>query len=155
MSPEWQSATISKLEDSGRLSVIPAVALVISMSSCGAIENRTSTFPRRLSTLTLPPAFSSVMSSCVRTLRFPGASDAPGNLSVRTQDDITLENAGGKVKVDNRRGNVEVRFSIAPKEDIEITNATAGITLSLPESSSFEIIADCHSGDIDSEFQAD
>src|SRR6266851_7957327 len=41
--------------------------------------------------------------------------DAPGNLSVRSQDDITLENAGGKVKVDNRRGNVEVRFSAPPK----------------------------------------
>ena len=81
--------------------------------------------------------------------------DAPGNLSVRTQDDITLENAGGKVKVDNRRGNVNVRFSVAPKEDIEIGNASAGITLSLPESASFEIVADCHSGDIDSEFQAD
>ncbi len=81
--------------------------------------------------------------------------DAPGNLSVRTQDDITLENAGGKVKVDNRRGNVNVRFSVAPKEDIEIDNASAGITLSLPESSSFEIVADCHSGDIDSEFQSD
>jgi len=81
--------------------------------------------------------------------------DAPGNLSVRTQDDITLENAGGKVKVDNRRGNVNVRFSVAPKEDIEIDNASAGITLSLPESSSFEIVADCHSGYIDSEFQSD
>jgi Putative adhesin len=81
--------------------------------------------------------------------------DAPGNLNVRTQDDITLENAGGKVKIDNRRGNVEVRFSSPPKEDIEIDNASAGITLSLPESSSFEIVADCHSGDIDSEFQAD
>ncbi len=81
--------------------------------------------------------------------------DAPGNLSVRTQDDITLENAGGKVKVDNRRGNVNARFSVAPKEDIEIDNASAGITLSLPESSSFEIVADCHSGDIDSEFQSD
>jgi DUF4097 and DUF4098 domain-containing protein YvlB len=81
--------------------------------------------------------------------------DAPGNLSVRSQDDITLENAGGKVKVDNRRGNVEVRFSAPPKDDIEINNASAGITLSLPESSSFEITADCHSGDIDSEFQSD
>src|SRR5258707_1631840 len=81
--------------------------------------------------------------------------DAPGNLSVRTQDDITLENAGGKVKIDNRRGNVDVRFSFLPKEDIEISNASAGITLSLPESASFEIVADCHSGDIDSEFQAD
>src|SRR5713101_2400243 len=81
--------------------------------------------------------------------------DAPGNLSVRTQDDITLENAGGKVKVENRRGNVEVRFTTPPKDDIEISNASAGITLSLPESASFEIAADCHSGDIDSEFQAD
>jgi DUF4097 and DUF4098 domain-containing protein YvlB len=81
--------------------------------------------------------------------------DAPGNLTVRTQDDITLENAGGKVKIDNRRGNVEVRFSAPPKDDIEINNSSAGITLSLPESSSFEIVADCHSGDIDSEFQAD
>src|SRR5256886_2444361 len=81
--------------------------------------------------------------------------DAPGNLSVRTQDDITLENAGGKVKVDNRRGNVNVRFSVAPKEDIEIDNASAGITLSLPESASFEIVADCHSGGIDSGVQAD
>src|SRR5436305_2719572 len=78
--------------------------------------------------------------------------DAPGNLSVRSQDDITLENAGGKVNVDNRRGNVEVRFSAPPKDDIEINNSSAGITLSLPESSSFEILADCHAGDIDTEF---
>jgi DUF4097 and DUF4098 domain-containing protein YvlB len=81
--------------------------------------------------------------------------DAPGNLSVRSQDDITLENVGGKVKVDNRRGNVEIRFSAPPKDAIEINNSSAGITLSLPESASFEIAADCHSGDIDSEFQAD
>jgi Putative adhesin len=81
--------------------------------------------------------------------------DAPGSLNLRTQDDITLENPGGKVKIDNRRGNVEVRFSAPPKEDIEIDNASAGITLSLPESASFEILADCHSGDINSEFQAD
>jgi hypothetical protein len=81
--------------------------------------------------------------------------DAPGSLNVRAQDDITLENPSGRVKIDNRRGNVEVRFSTPPKEDIEIDNASAGITLSLPESSSFEIVADCHSGDIDSEFQAD
>jgi hypothetical protein len=82
--------------------------------------------------------------------------DAPGNLSVRTQDEITLENPGGKVKIDNRKGNVDVRFSFLPKEDIEINNASAGITLSLPQSASFEIVADCHScRDLDSEFSAD
>jgi len=82
--------------------------------------------------------------------------DAPGNLSVRTQDDITLENAGGKVKIDNRRGNVDVRYSFLPKEDIEINNSSAGITLSLPDSASFDILADCHScRDIDSEFSTE
>src|SRR5216684_1651558 len=83
-------------------------------------------------------------------------ADAPGNLSLRTNSyDVTIENAGGKVKVDNRNGSVDVRFSTPPKEDIELNNSSAGITLSLPESSSFEILADCHSCDIDSEFSAD
>jgi DUF4097 and DUF4098 domain-containing protein YvlB len=82
--------------------------------------------------------------------------DAPGNLNVRThEEEITIENAGGKIKVDNRNGNVELRFSFPPKEDIEIYNASAAINLSMPGSSNFEIVADCHSGDIDSEFEAD
>jgi hypothetical protein len=82
--------------------------------------------------------------------------DAPGNLIVRSRDeDINIENAGGKIKIDDRNGNIQVRFSSPPKEDIEITNASAPITLTLPESSSFEILADCHSGDIDSEFESD
>jgi len=83
-------------------------------------------------------------------------SDAPGNLTLRTNSyDVSIEDATGKVKVDNRNGNIEVRFSTPPKEDVELYNASAGITLSLPESSSFNIVADCHSGDIDSEFSAD
>jgi len=83
-------------------------------------------------------------------------ADAPGNLTLRTNSyDISIENAGGKVKVENRNGNIEVRFSQPPKDDIEISNSSAPITLILPESSSFEIGADCHSCDIDSEFSAD
>lgn len=83
-------------------------------------------------------------------------SDAPGNLSLRTNSyDVSIENASGKAKVENRNGNVDVRFSFPPKEDVEITNSSAAITLSIPESSSFDILADCHSGDIDSEFSAD
>jgi hypothetical protein len=82
--------------------------------------------------------------------------DAPGNLNVRThEEEVNIENAGGKIKVDNRNGNVSVRFSFPPREDIEIYNASAEITLGLPESANFEIQADCHSGDIDSEFEAD
>jgi hypothetical protein len=45
-----------------------------------------------------------------------------------------------------------VRFSVAPKEDVQITNSSAGISLTIPGSSSFEIAADCRNCDIESEF---
>lgn len=80
-------------------------------------------------------------------------ADAPGNLTLRTNSyDVSIENAGGKVKVDNRDGNVSVRFSSPPKEDIDITNSSAGIDLTLPGSSSFDIVADSRSGEINSDF---
>lgn len=83
-------------------------------------------------------------------------ADAPGNLILRSRDeDINIENPGGRVQIDDRHGNIQVRFSSPPKDDIEITNSSASITLTIPESSSFEIVADCHSGDIDTEFQSD
>jgi DUF4097 and DUF4098 domain-containing protein YvlB len=82
--------------------------------------------------------------------------DAPGDISLRTNRySVTIENATGKVKIDNRDGDVELRFSSPPKEDIDISNSNASISLTLPESSSFNIGADCHSCDVDSEFSAD
>ncbi len=82
--------------------------------------------------------------------------DAPGNVILRThEEEINVENPGAKVKIDNRNGNIELRFSSPPKDDIDITNASAGISLSMPENSNFQIVADCHSGDIDSEFESD
>jgi hypothetical protein len=82
--------------------------------------------------------------------------DAPGNLLLRSRDeDVNIENPGGRVQIDDRNGNIQVRFSSPPKDDIQITNSSAPITLTLPESSSFEIDADCHSGDIESEFESD
>lgn len=83
-------------------------------------------------------------------------ADTAGNLNLHTNSyDISIENAGGKLKVDNRNGNIEIRFPTPPKEDIEITNSSAPITLILPESSSFEIGADCHSCEVNSEFSGD
>jgi len=82
--------------------------------------------------------------------------DAPGNVNLRThEEEISLENVGGKIKVDNRNGNIEVRFSSPPREDVEAYNASAAISLSLPSGSNFQIVADCHSGEIDSEFESD
>src|SRR5271165_1798133 len=61
-------------------------------------------------------------------------ADAPGNLTFRTsKHDIDIENAGGK-------------------DDVQITNSNLTISLSLPSSASFVIVADCHSCDISSDF---
>ena len=79
--------------------------------------------------------------------------DAPGNLSLRTRDvEVNIENPGGKVSIDNRNAQTTVRFSSAPKDDVQITNSSAGISLTIPGSSSFEIVADCRNCDIESEF---
>jgi hypothetical protein len=80
-------------------------------------------------------------------------ADAPGNLTSRTKNiSASLENVTGRIVLDNTNGSVELQFSNAPKEDITINNERASITLSIPSSSSFDIQADCHSCDIDSEF---
>lgn len=82
--------------------------------------------------------------------------DAPGDMSLRTNRySVTIENATGKVRVENRDGDIELRFPSPPKEDIEATTTSASISLTVPASASFSIQADCHSGDIDSEFSAD
>jgi DUF4097 and DUF4098 domain-containing protein YvlB len=79
--------------------------------------------------------------------------DAPGNLTLRTRDaEINVENPGGKVSIDNRNASVGVRFSSAPKEDIQITNSSSDIALTVPGSASFEIVADCRNCEISSEF---
>jgi len=83
-------------------------------------------------------------------------ADAPGDIALRTNRySVTIENATGKVNVDNRDGDVTLRFSAPPKEDIGVTDTNASISLTLPESANFNILADCHSCDIDSEFSAD
>jgi len=79
--------------------------------------------------------------------------DAPGNLSLRTRDsEINVENPGGKLNIDNRNASIGVRFSSAPKEDVQIMNSSGEIALTVPGSASFEIVADCRNCEISSEF---
>lgn len=79
--------------------------------------------------------------------------DAPGNIVLHTRDqEVNVENPGGKVLIDNRNAQTSVRFTSMPKDDVTITNSSAGISLTLPGSSTFEIQAECHDCDIDSEF---
>jgi DUF4097 and DUF4098 domain-containing protein YvlB len=78
---------------------------------------------------------------------------AAGNLSLRTRDtQVDVENPGGKVMIENRNAQTTLRFSSAPKDDVQITNSSSGISLALPNSASFEIEADCRNCEIESEF---
>lgn len=79
--------------------------------------------------------------------------DIPGNIQLRTRDsEINLENPGAKVNIDDRNAEINVRYSFPPRDDATINNSSAAISLTLPGSSSFEIQADCHNCDIDSDF---
>jgi hypothetical protein len=79
--------------------------------------------------------------------------DAGGNVQLRTRDtEINVENPGGKVDIENRNAQTTVRYSTPPKEDVQITNSSSGISLTIPGSSSFEIVADCRNCEIESEF---
>jgi hypothetical protein len=81
--------------------------------------------------------------------------DAPGNVTLRTRDtEINVENPGGKVTIDNRNAQTTVRFGDAPKDDVTLTNSSSGISLTLPAGSSFDIVADCHDCEIESEFSS-
>ena len=78
-----------------------------------------------------------------------------GLFNVKTKDkDISLENVAGPIRIENSRGNVQVRSSLPPKADIEVTNASASVELDLPQDTSFQIDGSTRSGDIQSDFKA-
>jgi hypothetical protein len=81
-------------------------------------------------------------------------ADAPkGDLALRTKSfDINLENIGGAIAVENRSGDITLRFSAPPRNDITIANSSGGISLSMPGEGSFHITADCKSCDIGTDF---
>ncbi|MBI3670562.1 MAG: DUF4097 family beta strand repeat protein [Acidobacteria bacterium] len=81
-------------------------------------------------------------------------TDAPGNVSLVTRKyDVTLENVGGRVHIENRDGNVELRFAQPPREPLDVSTTSGSIELVLPPKSAFEVRAEARSGEIESEFE--
>ena len=77
-------------------------------------------------------------------------TDAPGSVQLETSSfDIVLEKVNGRVRVKNRNGNIEMRLTQAPKEDIELVTERGSIELSVPAKSSFELTAEARRGDIE------
>jgi DUF4097 and DUF4098 domain-containing protein YvlB len=79
--------------------------------------------------------------------------DAPGNVSLTTNNnDISLENVAGRIRVENRNGNVEIRFPRVPQDQVEVNDASGHVDLVMPGKSAFEVHATTRSGDISSDF---
>jgi hypothetical protein len=80
--------------------------------------------------------------------------DTPGNITCTTRNkDIVLENVAGRIRIENRRGNIEARLREAPTEEIEIANESGRVELSLPAKSTFEITATSRQGEVETDFE--
>jgi hypothetical protein len=64
---------------------------------------------------------------------------------------INLEDISGRIRVQNKRGDITVRLTAAPKEEIDLTNDSGTIELALPAKSAFDLSASSRSGEIQSE----
>lgn len=81
--------------------------------------------------------------------------DTPGSVTLRAKDkDVLLENVGGRLRIENRRGDVQVRLRQPPKQEIEIGNESGSVELEMPGESSFELVATSQKGEVDNEFES-
>jgi DUF4097 and DUF4098 domain-containing protein YvlB len=83
-----------------------------------------------------------------------GIYDSTGNVTLTTtKRDLTLENVTGKIQVDNRSGNISVRFPQPPHEPVELTTQSGDVDVTLPSKSSFDVSARAdNNGEINSDF---
>jgi DUF4097 and DUF4098 domain-containing protein YvlB len=83
-----------------------------------------------------------------------GIYDSNGNVTLTTtKRDLTLDNVTGKIQVDNRSGNITVRFTQPPHEPAELTTQSGDIDVTLPAKAAFDVSARAdNNGDISSDF---
>jgi DUF4097 and DUF4098 domain-containing protein YvlB len=79
--------------------------------------------------------------------------DASGNIALTTSHkDVRMDNVGGRIRIDNKKGDVELNLKTAPKDEIEVNNESARIDVTLPSNATFEIQASSRNGEIDTGF---
>jgi DUF4097 and DUF4098 domain-containing protein YvlB len=80
--------------------------------------------------------------------------DASGNILLTTREkDVVMENVIGKIRIENKHGEVTVRLRKEPKDEISISNESGGVELALPSRAAFEVDASSRSGEIENEFE--
>jgi len=75
--------------------------------------------------------------------------DAAGPFLLTTSDKtVNLEGISGRIRVQNKRGDITVRLTAPPKEEIDLTDESGAVELALPAKATFEISAASRSGEI-------
>lgn len=81
-------------------------------------------------------------------------SDVTGASKLNTHEkDIDVENVNGRLDIADTKGDIKVRYSQAPREDINIADDSGEVDVTLPSNSSFEVSAVSQSGEVQSDFE--
>jgi hypothetical protein len=81
-------------------------------------------------------------------------SDVAGFARLTTKNkDLDVENVAGRLEVTDVHGDIKVGYAQPPREEINITNESGGVDLTLPAKSNFQISASSHGGDVQSDFE--
>jgi DUF4097 and DUF4098 domain-containing protein YvlB len=78
------------------------------------------------------------------------ALSGPVRLATRAKD-IHLDEVSGPIKIENSNGGVELH-PVGPLADIQVDNQKGDVDLVLPATAAFEVNAQTHRGDIESDF---
>lgn len=81
-------------------------------------------------------------------------SDAAGDTRIVTHNkDINVENVSGRLDITDSHGDIKVGYANPPGADVNITNDSGDVDLTLPAKSSFELSAVSRSGEVESDFE--
>jgi hypothetical protein len=80
-------------------------------------------------------------------------SDVDGPAKLNTHDkDMEVENVAGRLDITDTHGSIKVSYSQPPRADINVSNESGEVDLTLPSDSKFEIAAVSRSGELQSDF---
>ena len=81
-------------------------------------------------------------------------SDVTGSFTLTTGNkDVTLEDINGRIDLTDRRGDINLRFTQAPRDDVRIADESGNIDITLPARANFTISAISRNGDIQNDFE--
>ena len=76
----------------------------------------------------------------------------PAKINAREKD-IEIEDVAGRLDIQDTKGNIEVSYLQQPKDDLNISNDTGEVEVTLPPRSNFSISATSRSGEVRNDFE--